>query len=220
MEKFINKKEIIFWPFLIAPFVYIAYMWNVLPDRIPTHFDLNGVPNGWSGKNGVFILPIVGVFTYVTLLSIPLIDPKKMSMEFFFSNFYMIRLIVAIFLCATSFLPITAAMNHPLHYGPGWMMAALFIFFGLMGNFIINIKPNWFAGIRTPWTLSSDTVWKKTHLVVGRIWFYGGFLGAMLTFFVPQSWGGKLLGLFVLASVLFAYIYSFWLFKKEEVKQQ
>ncbi len=219
MEKLINKKEIIFWVLLVIPFIYIAYMWNVLPDRIPTHFGFDGEPNGWSGKNGVFILPVCNVFVYATLLFIPVIDPKKMSMEFFFSNFYMIRLIVAIFFCVISFLPITAAMNHPLHYGPGWMTAALFIFFGLMGNFIINIKPNWFAGIRTPWTLSSDIVWKKTHLVVGRIWFYGGFVGAALAFFIPQNWEGKLLGLFILGSVVFAYGYSFWLFKKEEAKQ-
>ena len=81
---------------------------------------------------------------------------------------------------------------------------------------MINIKPNWFIGIRTPWTLSSDNVWRRTHQLFGRVWFYGGLLCAAISFFAPEEWTVALILIFALGSAIAAFGYSFWLYKKEK----
>jgi uncharacterized membrane protein len=85
-----------------------------------------------------------------------------------------------------------------------------------IGNFMINLKPNWFIGVRTPWTLSSDHVWKQTHLVLGRLWFYGGLICILLAFTVPDTWLPIVILTYSLGSAIFAVAYSFILFKKEQ----
>jgi uncharacterized membrane protein len=215
MEKINLKKEIIFWVLIVLPVLYVLYVWNQLPAQVPIHFNIHGEPNGWTGKPGIFILPGVNLFIYLLLLFLPEIDPKKMSYEFFRSNLHKIRLLLTAFLSVITFLATNAAVTG--HIGH-LVSALLLLLFTLLGNFMINLKPNWFIGIRTPWTLSSDTVWKKTHLVFGRIWFYGGAVGFILVLLVPGKLANHLAFGFIIVSAVAAFIYSFWLFKQEEKK--
>jgi len=49
---FLNyKKESLLWLILLVPFIYLAWVWNTLPDRVPIHFDINGNVNGWGGRD-------------------------------------------------------------------------------------------------------------------------------------------------------------------------
>ena len=216
MEKLNLKRELIFWLLLLAPCIYILTVWNILPERVAIHFGMDGQPNGWGGKGSTFIIPLVNLFTYLLLLGIPYIDPKKMNYEFFISNFYKIRLLLAVFMTAISLLIVQIAITGNSTLIGHWLPASVFLLLAFLGNFMINIKPNWFVGIRTPWTLSSDIVWKKTHQVGGRIFFYGGLLCFALSFFIKAEWTTALILVFALGSALFSAGYSFWLFKQQE----
>jgi len=217
MEQINYKRELIFLPLLILPLIYIAYVWGQLPDRIAIHFGFDGTPNGWGSKWMIFLLPAVNIGAYLLILFLPQIDPKRMNNENFNSMFYKIRLALVFFLCFMCFLATDAAVKGSINKGiSNWVPVGLFLFLSLMGNFMINIKPNWFIGVRTPWTLSSDTVWRKTHQVVGRLWFYGGLLCAVLSILAPHEWTEGLILTFTLGSAVFAFGYSFWLFKKEK----
>jgi|ERR1043165_1206998 uncharacterized membrane protein len=214
MEKINWKNEIVPWVFLLAPCIYCAYVWNQLPDSIPIHFNINGDADNWGPKGAILLSPGINIFTYLLLLFVPYLDPKKMSYEAFAKNFYKIRVLLTIFFSVISIVIIRATISNGstiTHIIP----AIIFLLLALMGNYMINIKPNWFIGIRTPWTLSNETVWKQTHLVGGRLWFYGGLLCLLLSLFLPSRVTGNLLLCFVLGSALFMVAYSWWLFQKE-----
>ena len=217
MEKLNNKRELIFFPLLTIPFIYIGYVWTELPDRIAIHFNLHGIANGWSGKWGIFIIPCVNIAIYLLILFLPLIDPKRMNADNFTAMFYKIRILIVTFMFFMSLLAIDSAVKGSMSESIShWIPVGVFLFLSVFGNFMINIKPNWFIGIRTPWTLSSDTVWRRTHQVMGRTWFYGGLLCAALSCLTPDHWTERLIIAFAAGTALFAFVYSFWLYKKEK----
>lgn len=209
------KREIPLWVMLVIPFIYCFIIWSHLPDTIPTHFGMNGRPNGWMGRPAIFIVPASGIFTYAVLLLASLVDPKRKNYEAFGNTYYKIRLLLGVFLFAMAMLGVNAGLTgeFPVH---GRLLSCLaYLLFAFIGNLIINIKPNWFIGIRTPWTLSNETVWKKTHQIGGRIWFYGSLLCIILTFLLPKHWLTGLLLVFIICTSLFSVIYSYWLYRKE-----
>lgn len=221
MEKFNYLKETPLWILLIAPFIYVAYVWNALPDSIPIHFDIKGEANGWGSKHTIFGLPAINAGIYLLLLYIRKIDPKRMNDELSASIFYKLRVVLTIFitlLCiATTYATVQGDMKHGL---TKFIIVAVFLMLSFIGNLMINIKPNWFIGIRTPWTLSNDNVWRKTHQVVGRLWFFGGIICAALSMLLPDNLIVSLILTFALGSTGFAFGYSYWLFKKEATEAE
>ncbi|HWB62892.1 MAG TPA: SdpI family protein [Chitinophagales bacterium] len=209
------KQELVLWIFLAVPFVYIMYIWNSLPARVPTHFDISGNPNGWGGKYSVFVTPGISILVYALLALVPLIDPKKMSYESFQNAFFKIRLVIAAFLGIGSCFALNAAVTQGIRYN-NVIPYFGFILIALLGNFMINIKPNWFIGIRTPWTLSSEYVWKQTHLVAGRVWFYGGIICFLLSLVIKREVLPILTMSFLIGGGLLFALYSFILYKREE----
>lgn len=89
------------------------------------------------------------------------------------------------------------------------------IMFIIMGNYMGKIRPNWFMGIRTPWTLSSDEVWNKTHRLGGKLFVLAGAL-LILVAFLPGSVTLVTLIIGVAAVVIIPTVYSFILFKREK----
>lgn len=214
MEKINYRKEIILWVFLLIPMLYLAYVWNSLPDEVPIHFGADGQPNGWGSKASEFIMIGMNVFVYLFLLFFKKIDPKNPGESFFTTNFYKLKLTLVFFISVLSIGVIHAGLPGNALIDGHWLITLAFIFLAVLGNFMINLKPSWFIGIRTPWTLSNDMVWRKTHQVGGRIWFYGGLICAVLTLLMPGEWLKIVLLTFLLGSVAFDYLYSFWLFKQ------
>lgn len=219
MENVTNKREIPILIILIAPVVYILAIWSQLPGEIPIHYDVHGDVNGWGGKGFAFLLPAINLGTYLLMLFLPKLDPKKMNNEFFKTNIYKLRVVIALFLSAFSALFVYMALHQTQGAGLSHYIPILaFLLFAVMGNFMINIKPNWFIGIRTPWTLSSDMVWKKTHLLFGRLWFYGGIAGIAAVILLPLTYVPVLIAIFALGSAALAFVYSYLLYRKEQEK--
>ena len=206
------KQEAVLWLMIVAPFIYLARIWGQLPDTIPIHFDINGAANGWGPRYMALILPGMGLVTYIITAAIPFLDPKSMSAEFLTGNFFKLRLILVFFMSALAVIILhgTIAGGNMLPY----VSKLIFLLLAGTGNFMINLKPNWFVGIRTPWTLSNDEVWRKTHQVGGRLFFFGGIIGFILSFILSPPLSMTLLIVFSIASVLFAVGYSFWLFRQ------
>ncbi len=219
MNTFSFSKESILWVLTLLPIAYIVYIWPQLPAQVPIHYDLHGEVNGWGDKSTIFLLPGIMVVSYFLMAFLPQIDPKKMNTDFFRSNFYKIRLVVTAALAAISVLVAHLALSttpdtHEVKYIPVLVLLLL----AILGNFMINIKPNWFIGVRTPWTLSSDTVWKQTHLVFGRLWFYGGLGCIAAVLLLPDAVMPPLILTFVLGTSVFAFAYSYILYKREQEK--
>ena len=91
---------------------------------------------------------------------------------------------------------------------------AVFIFIAVTANLTNNVKPNHFIGIRTPWTLADEDVWRKTHRVSSRLFFIGGLVGFVVSVVAPVTWGYRLIFIVPVSCSVYTMVYSYWLYKK------
>ncbi|MBN1160003.1 MAG: SdpI family protein, partial [Candidatus Diapherotrites archaeon] len=147
---------------LIFMFVLSAYYYPQMPEKVPSHWNAKGEINGYLDPFwGLFLVPIMTLFVFGIFLIIPKIAVFKENIIAFLKYYYGIVLILTIFLLSLQLSIIYAALGNPLQINyvimPG--ISILFIYIGYTMQFV---KRNYFVGIRTPWTLSSDEVWDKT----------------------------------------------------------
>ena len=182
MEKL--KKEIPFIAVALLPFVYLAYIWNELPKEVPMHWNASGEIDRWGDKSELFMMlfMLTGI-TYFVFLIIPYIDPKQ-KLQNMGNKLNNLRLILALFMSALAIYILYSVQQKTSN--PVLIFPLVGLLFAFLGNYFKTIKPNYFIGIRTPWTLENEEVWKKTHLIGGKLWFVGGLLMA-LTFVLPNK---------------------------------
>jgi uncharacterized membrane protein len=191
-------------------------LWSRLPEQMASHWNINDQVDGYMSRFwGVFMMPLITLGMFVLFLVIPSIDPLKANIAQFRGAFNLFVVLIAAFMIYIYGL--TLAWN--LGYNTSFKMSTsllpvlglLFIFIGFM---LRQAKRNFFIGIRTPWTLSSDSVWDKTHklgailfMLSGALAFIGSFIGGMIAFwlfFAP-----------LMGSTIFLVIYSYILYKQE-----
>lgn len=172
--KFNLKKELPLILLSVLPSAYLMFLWQSLPAKVPLHWDINGEINRYGDKMELLIIGALPLIMYALFLFIPLIDPKK-RFEGMGNKYYTIRLITAVFL-AVLFSFIIYSVKEQSLINPNYLFVIIGAFFVLLGNYFKTIKPNYFVGIRTPWTLENEENWKKTHRLGGKFWVGGGLL--------------------------------------------
>ena len=208
------KTEII--PILLILMSIIAsfYFYNNFPEKVPTHWNINGEVDGWSSRGfGAFFLPILLIGMYILFLILPKIDPKKERYAEFGNIYHLFRVILIVFLAfvyfATSF--VSLGYNIPIGTIIPAGVGLLFMFIGII---MPKLKSNWFVGIRTPWTLSSEDVWEKTHKFGGKVFIFSGIL-LILSGFVPPKFVSSLF-IFAILFILIGTIgYSYFIYKNK-----
>jgi len=182
MEKF--KKELPYLAISLIPFAYLAYIWPSLPQKVPMHWNASGEIDRWGDKSETILLPVLMTgIVYLLFLIIPKIDPKG-KLENMGNKLNHFRLILTGFmsiLCLYILYSIKTVNGDPRILFP-----ILGLLFAFLGNYMKTMKPNYFIGFRTPWTLENEEVWKKTHKFGGLLWFIGGLL-ITLTFLVSEK---------------------------------
>jgi len=197
---------------IALPFFYLAFVYNSLPAIVPTHFGADGKPNGFSNRSSMWgllsILAGTSVFMFLLLRFLPNIDPKKTA-KYSAGVFNKIAVAVVLLLTALNFLVVDAAHNGAFKF---FRMFPVLMgcFFAFMGNIMHSIKPNYFAGIRTPWTLESEETWRLTHQFGGKVWFVGGLLIAVVSFFIPEMvipyYIISTIGILAFVPIIYSYI--------------
>lgn len=208
------KKEAAIWIVLLVPFLYALFVWNTLPEQIPTHWNVKGEVDDYSSKAfGLLMLPVMNVLIYLILFFIPRIDPRYQHYKMFGSSYQNIRLIVHMFFVGVFAFVMHATLTNDAG-GFNYFMAGLALFFALLGNYLRTVRSNWFVGIRTPWTMSNEEVWRKTHALGGRIMFYGGLIIAVACLFLDQVTSAITLGIGITVITLVPVVYSFFVYRK------
>jgi uncharacterized membrane protein len=172
-----------------SPLFYLGFVWKKLPVFVALHYDSNMNPDRYGSKSELVMmisfLALTSIGLSLLFQFLPKIDPKKnlekqkgilRNIAFGTSTFLAM---IGIFVVESS---LTGGQTKMMDYLP----ALILLFMAFLGNYMLNLKPNYFAGIRTPWTLESENVWRKTHLFGGRLIFYGSLLGIIVTFFLPD----------------------------------
>ena len=209
------KTEII--PVLLLIIIAVAsiYFYNHFPDKVPTHWNFAGQADGHSSRAvGAFALPGMLIGFYLMFLTLPLLDPKKERYQQFKKVYHVIKGLIIIFMATiyTAASLTVLGYNVPINKIVPFLVGGLFI---LLGNYFGKIKPNWFLGIRTPWTLSSEEVWNQTHRLGGKAFVLGGVSIMFIPLFPAFLFPWLLLGV-VFSISLGPIVYSYILYKREE----
>lgn len=204
-------------PLLIvaAALIASALVYPDLPERMPTHWNLAGEVDEWGPRAvGAWIIPVIIAFMWALMRWLPSIDPRGKNYVKFGGAFEGIMISVMLFMLVLHGLTLRAALGYPVAM-KRIVPVGVGLLFIVIGNLLPRARPNWFVGIRTPWTLSSDRVWEKTHRVGGRLFVVGGIL-ISLSAFLGGSWSRGVLIAVVVATSLGAVIYSYMEWRKEK----
>ena len=174
----------------LSPILIGLLLWNQLPAKLPTHFSTGNTPDGWSSKAiTVFGLPLFMFAMMWFCFLFTHVDPKRQNIS--------PKLIRALVWFMAALSPIVVCSSYA-------------IALGINGNYLAKTKQNYSAGIRIPWTLSSEENWNRTHRVSSRLFIFCGL--AMIANGFLDS---KILLFFIMAVlIVIPYAYSFFLFKK------
>jgi uncharacterized membrane protein len=181
-----------------------------LPSKVGVHWNYKGAPDSFENKSyGVIILPFTMIAMYLVTMVLPKIDPKKSNYQRFQGTYFRIMNGILLFLFLFQAVQITSGLGivNPKYAVPE-IVGILLIF---VGNLAPKFKPNYFVGIRTPWTLASEDVWKKTHRFGGKVFVISGLL-MLLVPFVPaiiQAYYVILLIVICLALIVLSSYYYF-----------
>ena len=195
----------------LIPALYLAMIWNILPDKVPLHWNYKGEIDRWGSKTElIWIVFLLTLPTYLLLNLVPFIDPKQ-KIEQMGGKFHQIKFITVLFLSVVALFILHSVKNQSMG-NFNVLFALVGLLFAVLGNFFQTIKPNYFLGIRTPWTLENDQIWKETHRFAGPLWIAGGITLVGLSLYLGTK-SGILTVLFIvvvsvlaLAPILFSYL--------------
>jgi uncharacterized membrane protein len=200
---------------ILLAVAFSVAVYNRLPDRMASHWGVNDEVNGTISRFwGAFLMPIISVAMLALFLLIPNIDPMRANIATFRPIFNVFIVVIIAFMLYVHLATVlwnlgvqSFRMSAVLLPGIG----LIFIFAGLMMR---QARRNFFIGIRTPWTLSSDRVWNQTHRVGSVLFMICGFI-ALFGLFFPGMLVFWLLLVPIFASTIFLVVYSYWLYRRE-----
>jgi uncharacterized membrane protein len=204
---------------ILAATVVGAILYPSLPERMASHWNTQNQVDGYISRFwGVFMLPVIAVGLYLLFLVIPLIDPLRDNIAKFRGTFNTFILLLVAFLVYIYLLSLGYNLGYKINIGQA-MLPALGVFTFYAGVLMGKAKRNWFIGIRTPWTLSNEVVWEKTHRLGAMLFKACGIVMIASTFFADYAYWVVIIPL--LGSALFLVIYSYLLYCGEtnKVKQ-
>jgi len=209
------KTELPLIAIVALPFIYLAYVWNQLPEKVPMHWNIKGEIDRFGDKTELILIPILlPLLIYIILLVIPKIDPKN-KLNKMGNKLQNIKVLLTIFMSVLALFIIYSAKNQSLT-NPNYIILGIGVLFIILGNYFKTIKPNYFLGIRTPWTLESENVWKSTHKLAGKLWFLGGIAIVFASMILnPQMNFTVFLSITAIITVI-PLVHSYMLYKKEQ----
>src|SRR5215213_1272603 len=200
---------------MLSPAAYLAIIWKNLPQQVPVHFNLRMEPDRFGDKSELWLITgimfLVSIAMYFLLRNIQKIDPKRKNAGQA-TIFHKLGFGIAVFITTLSFLLINTSAKG-IHSMQNYLFPLLGLLFAFLGNYMVNIKPNYFAGFRLPWTLSDDNNWRKTHQLGGKLWFTGGMLIAVVCLFLPLNAAFIFFVTVMVIITVIPIVYSYKMFK-------
>lgn len=203
------KKELPLIIIVLLPFIYLAYVWDQLPEKIPVQWGINGEISRYGDKIELLLMTILlPLFVYIIFLIAPKIDPKNKLTKM--GNKFQILKFLVISIQSILALLIIYYAEHQSIANPNYIVLILGVLYIVLGNYFQTVKANYFIGIRTPWTLENETVWNKTHKLAGKMWFGGGILAVLSSLILNNQQNVILFliisGIITIIPVLYSYL--------------
>ena len=223
MKQRLSRGELVFWSVLaalaLANLIAFALLLPAMPDQLPSHWGLSGAVDGWSDKEVTIVLAAMPLVFVALLFIVPRIDPKRHNFASFSGIYRSFTAAICLLLIAVTWMGPFTAWGY-LSPDSGIVSTLLFGFFGLLfiglGNYMPRIRPNFTFGIRTPWTLASEEVWRSTHRASGPVFVVAGIatlIAALVATSMPTVTFAVML-ISVLGATAFAGVYSYLQWRK------
>ena len=193
---------------LLTPIIPGLILWDQLPAQMATHFDSNGVANGWTPKEfAVFGLPLLLLAVHWICVAFTGEDPKNKNLSGKMTALILwICPMVSILGCGATYLYAIDETINSTKFAPV-VLGCIFI---VVGNYMPKMKQSYTIGIKLPWTLESQENWNRTHRLAGYSFMVGGLI-VMIAGFMEQTW--LVFVAFIVMSVI-PTVYSYLLYKK------
>jgi len=193
------------------------YFYSRFPEQVPIHWNFAGEVDRWGSRlMGAWGIPVITAVLYLMFLIIPFFDPHQDRYVQFKKVYHIFKNVFIAFMAFIYFITGFNVLGYNVPIGL-WVPLMVGVLFVIIGNYLGKVKRNWFFGIKTPWSLSSEENWNKTHRFGGKAFILGGLI-LLVTPFTPllcQLWLFTLsLGIILLGTIG----YSFYLFLKENKK--
>lgn len=199
----------------LAAAAFSVWAWPRLPDVVTTHWNWKGEPDGYSSRLlAAGLLPLILGLLPLIFRVLPRIDPRGENYAKFSGAYWFIANSVVLFLAGVHVVVLLNAMGTPIDVN---LMVGLSVglLLMVMGNYLGKVQPNWFMGVRTPWTLASEQVWRKTNRTAGWLFVLAGLLIAV-TAFIPSVPTVVVMGVAIAVAALVPVIQSYVLWKREQ----
>jgi uncharacterized membrane protein len=205
---------------LAAPIILVAVLYPSLPESIPVHFNAEGQADKYDHKSSIWlhtsILLVVGLGVYFLVSNIHKIDPKK-NANVSVDTYKTIAMIVIVFLAVVNTsMVLSMSRTFPNFSIQKVVLPAVGLLMTIMGYFMRNIKPNYFIGLRLPWTLEDEDNWAATHQMAAKLWIPGGLVMAVAAILFPFMTAFIVMMVVTLVIVIIPVIYSYRFFKHKK----
>jgi immunity protein, SdpI family len=202
---------------VVAALAVAASVWAFprLPDTVATHWNLRGEPDGFSPRFwAVAFMPLLILGTTALFNVLPKLDPRRANYDRFIDSYWLIANAVIALLLVAHALVVGSGLGYEVQVDR-LLPVGLGLFLAFLGNYLTRVEPNWFVGIRTPWTLSSDTVWRKTHRTGGWMLVVGGLVVTLGAFLPRERFFPLMIATIVIATAV-PVVQSYVLWKREK----
>jgi len=209
-----RKSEIIILAITLLTFIIASYFYPHMPEKIATHWNVRGEVDGYMTKFwGLFLVPFMLCIMALLFIVLPRIDPLRANIIRFRDYFDRFIILVFVFFALIYFL-FSILWNRGTRISPNLILpVGLGFLFYYTGILLQHAERNWFIGIRTPWTLSSEKVWKKTHKRGGTLFKISGILSIFGIFFQTYAFYFTIIP--ILFVTLYTIVYSYLEFERE-----
>ncbi len=212
-----KKIHIIILAIILLSFGIAVYFYPQMPDQMASHWNGAGEVDGHMSKFwGLYLMPSVTLLMFLMFLIIPKIDPLKKNIEKFRPWFDGFILLLVLFLFYLYLLTLAWNLGYTFNM-TRMLLPSLGILFIYIGFLFSHAKRNWFIGIRTPWTLSNEKVWDKTHKRGAWLFKLAGLMIFVAT--VLDKYAIYIVFISIIVAVVNPIIYSYVAYEKEAGKK-
>jgi len=213
--KFWTKVDNLLLFIIFCVFGFSIYYYAKLPDKIPVHWNALGEIDRYGPKYiNLFLLPGISLVTLVIMSYLPKMDPFSQNYLRFARVFQVFKVVITLFFLYLYAMVVYASFNEHSFSANVFFIPAFSLLFIIIGYYLPHLKRNFFIGIRTPWTLSSDESWDRSHFWAGRVFVSAGILNLLGLFFKPE-WSFTIFISILVLGIIGITVYSYLVFLKD-----
>lgn len=205
------------WPIvllILATLIAGFIIYPSLPDRVPSHWNIHGEVDGYSsGFWGAFGIPLLAAGIYLMMVVLPGLDPRKENYVRFKGAYRAIKLVLVLFLTMLYVIIVMSALGYSIPVSR-FVTSAVGLLFIVLGNFMGQLRHNYFVGIKTPWTLASEEVWRKTHRLSSKVWVIAGVAMALAGLLAGGDKAALIIGASIAVTLIIPVGYSYLAFRQ------